>query len=169
MVDSDEGSGFDSLRRGSEDTEFAEPSQPRSSAKTGDRKKRRVSPDNPLDEPLRKKSKHRVSSPRRENTSSAHQHSGYAFARDDKSKRGVQQPTPQSARLSVNAEISDSESDVVVLDDVHCRPDIKEERVRIKEEPFSVEVCYLSHMVYPCINFDYSMSLTRTAVLFQPS
>lgn len=195
VIDYDEDSDFGTPWPGSEDTELAKPPQPIRLAKNRDTKRDRGSSDNPLDERLRKKPRHRVLSPRRETasslgrvpsrrentsslgralsprrktTSSLGQRSDSVPAPNSKSRRGVQQPTPQSARLNMNAEISDSESDVVVLNDVPRRSKIKEERTSVKKEPFSVEVCCLSHMVNLCMSLNYSLSLTGKTVLFQP-
>ena len=136
-------SDSETLMHGPKNKESAEPPRPISSARNLERKRGRVSSSNLLDEPFPKKPGNRVPSPRRKIKSSSGRHSGPAFARNSKSKKGVQQPAPQSARSSVYAEISESENDVVIVDDVPCRPKIKEESVRVKVEPFSVEVSYL--------------------------
>ena len=156
-------SDLETLMHGPKDKESAEPLRPLSSAKTLERKRGRVSSSNLFDEPLPKKPRNRLPSPRRKITSSSGQHSGSAFARNSKSRRGVQQPTPQSARSSVYAEISESESDVVMVDDVPRRAKVKEERVNVKQEPFPVEVCCLSQMVYSCMDFN-ALSLTGRIV-----
>ena len=159
-------SDSETLVQGPKDKESAEPPRPISSTKNLERKRGLVLLSSTfLDEPLPKKPRNRLPSPRRKITGSSGQHSGSAFARNSESRRGVQQPTPQSTRSSVYAEISESESDVVIVDDVPRRPKVKEEKVDIKKEPFPVEVCCLSHMVYLCMNFYYAPSLTGRNVL----
>lgn len=141
-----EDSDFENLLRGTKDKDSAEPPRPISATKIDERKRGRAPSGDFLGEPLCKKPKHRLPSPGQETTTSTGQHSDSAFRRNGKSRRNVQQPTPQSAPSSMNDEVSDSDSDLVILDEVPCYPKIKEEMVRVKEEPFSVEVSCLSHM-----------------------
>ena len=149
-----------SVWRGSEDRESAEPTRRRRSAKNRDRRRDRAPSDSLLDQPPRKKPRHREPSP--------------LLGMSDTENDVVVPPNePRRKRSrhrapSPRREIPDSDSDVVILDDDPFRPKIKEEGVITQKEPFAVKVCCPSHMVYPCISFSQELSLTNISDLFQP-